>query len=72
MGRTIRKLSSLYGCHVSALTASTVKRAVKYFDVPTGEEWRLPMLQELLSPEVEVSGFLADELKDLIEHLCTS
>ena len=72
LGRTLGKLSSLCECQVSALTASAVKRSVNYFAVPIGEEWRLPMLVELLSPEVEVPGFLDEELKELVEHLCTS
>ena len=72
MGRTLEKLSCLCGCPVSALTASAVKRSVSYFAIPSGEEWRIPMLQELLSPEVDIPGFLAEELKELKEFLCTS
>ena len=72
LGRTLGKLSSLCKCQVSALTVSAVKRSVNYFAVPTGEEWRLPLLDELLSPEVEVPGFLDEEVKELLEYLCTS
>jgi len=72
MGRTLEKLSCLCGRPVSALTASAVKRSVSYFAIPSGEEWRIPMLQELLSPEVDIPGFPAEELKELKEFLCTS
>ena len=72
VGATLCTLGSACGCDVSTLSASAVKRAMEYFAVPVGEEWRIPVLQELLDPEVEVPGFLSVELKEMIDYVCTT
>ena len=72
MGSTLHTLASTCGCDVSALSASAVKRSMEYFAVPVGEQWRIPVLQELLDPEVEVPGFLSVELKEMIDNVCTT
>ena len=40
-----------------------------YFAVPNGEQWRVPVLNELLDPELEVPGFLSEEIKEMIRDL---
>ena len=45
---------------------------MEYFAVPNGEQWRVPVLNELLDPELEVPGFLSEEIKEMIDHMCTS
>ena len=55
-----------------SLSASAVKKSMEYFAVPNGEQWWVPVLNELLDPELEVPGFLSEEIKEMIDHMCTS
>ena len=72
VGCTLSTLASICRCDVRALSASAVKKSMEYFAVPNGEQWRVPVLNELLDPELEVPGFLSEEIKEMIDHMCTS
>ena len=47
----------------------------KYRNIPEGEEYRVNFVQEIIevkNNKLEVNGFDADELQDILEHLCVS
>ena len=70
MGRTMQKISS--ECSLSSVTPALVKKTMKYFQVPSAEEWRIAPLSELLSDTVEIPGFSTEEVEEMKAFLCTS
>ena len=51
-----------------------VKKHMKYFDVPLGHEWKVPVLQELLNTKMNnlnVEGFDDYVITDMIIMLCS-
>ena len=47
----------------------------KYRDIPEGEEFRVGFIKEIIdvkNNKLEVTGFTADELEDILQHLCVS
>ena len=55
------------GCYEPQL-----KSNMKYSHVPEEEEWRVGCLDELLNDQLEIAGFNANELKDIVSFICSS
>ena len=76
MGQTLRSLVDQCGLtDVEDLSASTVKKNCNFFPMPDAEQWRAPMLRELISSrdgQLVIENFASEEIKDLIDHLCVS
>ena len=74
MGRTLDKMSE--ECLVSReLLSSSVARNVRYFSPPPEEEWRIPLLAELLDARdgrAEIMGTDAADVEFMINEVCTS
>ena len=71
MGRTMAKLGRECSCEVESLSSTVIKKVMKYYPVPTEELWRVELLNELISNELEVPGFDINEVEEMIYHLCT-
>ena len=55
--------------------ADTIKRNTQYFNAPVGEEWRAPLIRELLlarDGELLLQGFTKEEVNMLIEDVCVT
>ena len=76
MGQTLRSLVDQCGLNdVEDLSASTVKKNYNVFPMPDAEQWRAPMLRELISSrdgQLVIENVNDEEIKDLIDHLCVS
>ena len=75
LGRTLQKLSMLAKCSYESLTASAIKKNVKFKEVPDGETWRVPLLQELIltrDGELSIANLDLSETIQLIDDICTS
>lgn len=73
-GRTISSIASDCDVVRSSLTPMKTKD-MKYKTAPLEEQWRLPILRELLeirSGQSELPGTDNDELKLMIDHICSS
>ena len=76
MGKTISYLLSecnLQPSQLSQLTPHLVKQKCRYFPIPEGEEWRIPILEECLdviNGRVTVKNFLPHEFLNLRKSLC--
>ena len=60
---------------VTVLQCSTVKKNCNFFPMPDAEQWRAPMLRELISSrdgQLVIEHFNTEEIKDFIDHLCVS
>ena len=78
MGRTIGSLMDQCSSNVSRaddLTATVVKNNCCYFKMPETEQWRAPLLQELIKirdGQLLLGDFETEEIKFAIDHLCLS
>ena len=73
IGKTTRLLSDRCGVEAQLLTSYDVKKSLKYFDTPEGQEWRAPLVRELISirdGQLGLHGFSAEEIKILLDNLC--
>ena len=73
LGKTLRQILDdcrLTGSGLGQLNAQLVKKNLLYFMVPDGEQWRIPLIQELL--HLVVDNLDSKEIGDIIDHLCTS
>ena len=49
LGRNLFSIANDCSVNLSDLSKMIVKKKIKYFDVPLEHEWKVPILQELLS-----------------------
>ena len=57
------------------LTATMVKRKMRYFEIPEQDCWRVPMVKELIgirNGEPTVPGFSTEECNDILSQLCVT
>ena len=74
IGKNLDNIS--YDCNVTVdnLTKNIVKNNLKYAEIPEDDQWRVPIVNELLNlnhDQFHVEGFYDDEIKDIITFLCT-
>ena len=75
VGKTTRLLSDTCGEEAEYLTSYKVKKSLSYFDTPEGQEWRAPLIRELISirdGQLGLQGFTAEEIKMLLDYQCDS
>jgi hypothetical protein len=78
LGKTLNSLLDQCGLPVSRLEdlcASLVKKKCAYFRVPDTQQWRLPLLQELMkirAGQLLLGNLDSQETNDIIEYLCIS
>ena len=75
LGRTLQKMRNLAECGIDELSASYVKRNIKYFETPMAETWRIRMLQELLMTregKMSIESLKPCEIDQLLNELCTT
>ena len=75
MGRTMVKI--IREClldmkDVRNINPSLIKSKMMYFPVPKQEEWRVDFLLELLNDELEVPDFTENEIRDVVDFICSS
>ena len=76
LGRTLDSLCTQ--CHVadlSLLSSKCVKTTMKYSCIPEDEEWRDQAVNELLmlrNESLSLPGFSMDEIKKMMDFVCTS
>ena len=70
IGRTLRRIS-----RDLQVSSSMVTRMMKYFPVPEVQQWRVPLLHELLGARdnsLEINDFNLDEINTMIDDICTT
>ena len=73
-GNNLRSIATLCGTDVSELSPRLVKEEVKYRNIPTDEEWRLPILEELIfarDNNLEITGLTRRDINEIIRYTCT-
>ena len=72
LGRTVNRISQECGCEVNELSPGLIKANMKYFPIPSHEEWRTGLLSELLSCSLDLPGFTEEETNAMVSFLCIS
>ena len=78
VGKTMGMLLDTCGLDESMandLTASHIKRCLKYSNISIGEEWRVCLVRELIDVrdgQFDVQGFSKGEIETLLETVCES
>ena len=49
-----------------------IKKYMKYFPVPDDQQWRVGLIQELLTEDLQVEGFADSEIKEMVDYLCVN
>ena len=77
LGKTLHNILEqcdlIEGESLEILSANLVKKKMKYFRVPVAEEWRLPILTDLLKireKKLELNNFEPNEIEEMITDIC--
>ena len=72
LGSTLAKIGRECGSAVNELTTAMIKANMRYFPIPSQEEWRTGLLSELLCSTLELPGFTEEETSAMVSYLCMS
>ena len=75
LGRNLSQIQRNLDCNREELSSGFIKEHMKYSSVPEEEQWRIPLLLNLLDVRnntMELNNFLEDEVKYLIEDICVN
>ena len=78
MGRTLEYIRSKCGLkknEVSTLTPAMVKRNIMYMPIPEQEQWRLSLMNDILSIKdgnADLHGFDFSEIDEIASYVCSS
>ena len=72
-GKSLRRIGN--ECGKMFPTKNEVKSKMKYFPVPNSEEWRLPLLKDLVGCKFDslvIPRFSKLEVEELLKYICTT
>ena len=72
-GNNLSKIARLCDTNIKDLSTSNVKTNVRYKQLPEDEEWRIPILTELIfarDNNIEIEGLSRRDINDMISYLC--
>ena len=73
-GHNLRKIANLCGKNIDELSSQEVKNKVRYRNLPQDEEWRIPILKEMLfarENNIEIEGLTKRDINQIINYVCT-
>ena len=75
LGNTLEHIRSKCGLkqnELSRLTPSMVRKQFRYMPIPFSEQWRVPLMQELLQARncMDLPGFTSSEIDDMLTSVC--
>ena len=71
LGRTLFKIGSECGVDHADLTLTMVRNSRQYFPVPDDQQWRVPLLLELLdarSDRMSIENLTSNQISDIIDN----
>ena len=74
-GTNLFKIAKLCNVKIEELDSNIVKNKMKYFRMPDNEQWRVPLIRDLLSVnshDFDLPGFDKKEIDDMLLYACTS
>ena len=74
-GNNLRRIANLYGENkIEDLSTVLIKNNVKYRKLPMNEEWRIPILEEMLfarENNITLEGLTRRDMNHIINYVCT-
>ena len=73
-GNNLHMISKMCDTEIGGLSTILVKNKVKYRQMPVDEEWRIPLLTEMLfarENNVEIEGLSRIDINHIIMYVCT-
>ena len=73
-GQNLRNISDRCQTSLADLTVPEVKSKVRYRELPEEEEFRIPILREMLDARnnnTTVDGLSRKDMNDIIRYVCT-
>ena len=76
LGKTLDHIRTSCGLTLNEnqkLTPSLVKKSLKYKEIKEDEQWRIPVLKELIETrdgEQVIPGFTNNEINEMLDFLC--
>ena len=75
MGMNMSNIADEASADIGTLTPTNVKNALKYSSFPEDEEWRIPVVQELLdlrSSRQLIDNMTSEDINSMLDLLCTN
>ena len=72
-GKNLHQLLNELECDKLELSSSFIKQNMKYQDVPQNEQWRIPLLLNLMAVRnnsMELKDFQDEEIDAMIQDIC--
>ena len=73
-GNNLSNIANLCKIEIDELSSVMVKNTIRYRNLPKEEEWRLPILSEMLfarENNVEIEGLSRKDIIGIIDYVCT-
>ena len=73
-GNNLRMISKLCDTEIDGLSTIIAKNKIRYRQMPVDEEWRMPLLTEMLfarENNVEMEGLTRNDMNHIITYVCT-
>ena len=70
----LRRIAQLCEHNIEDLTSNLIKNKVQYRKLPMNEEWRIPILEEMLfarENNIEMEGLTRRDINHIINYVCT-
>lgn len=73
-GNNLRMISRICDSEINGLSTLIVKNKISYRLMPVDEEWRMPLLTEMLfarENNVDIEGLSRNDINHIITYICT-
>ena len=73
-GNNLHRIAQLCEHNIEDLSSTLIKNKVQYRKLPMNEEWRIPILQEMLfarENNIEMEGLTRRDINHIINYVCT-
>ena len=73
-GNNLRKISKTCDIDIENLSTQIIKNKVRYRNLPENENWRIPILNEMLfarENNIEIEGLSKKDINGIINYVCT-
>ena len=73
-GNNLRKISTICDKDIENLSTQIIKNNVRYRNLPEDENWRIPILDEMLfarENNIEIEGLSKKDINGIITYVCT-
>ena len=73
-GNNLRRISNMCGQELKDLSTTMIKNKVKYRILPKDEEWRIPIVKEMIfarENNIAIEGLTRRDVNTILNYVCT-